>query len=267
MRWSDQTKTMFATILDYGGKKAAEMLRKCLGGPSLSVTYKAARPLYKINTTLESKSFEYAAEFYKDIGYNGPFILAIDATTVIAALRIRGNKIYGFATADDIIAKSADDIVEILQSKSNAKAKQANLFLLSSTVSTIPTCILAISTVVKGETYKDVLAWFKKSRTLGIQYGLKIIGLGADGDSKVRKFHQQLYLKDDVTGQNRISIRNLKYHGYVERLDGINLPSLMFPDWKHIIKKWRNQLLNCKKLLLVGKYTVKLEHIMYVLNR
>jgi len=29
------------------------------------------------------------------------------------------------------------------------------------------------------------------------------------------------------------------------------LPALLFSDWKHILKKWRNQVLNVKRILLV----------------
>jgi len=36
----------------------------------------------------------------------------------------------------------------------------------------------------------------------------------------------------------------------------------MQPDWKHLIKKWRNQLLNTKKILLMGKSVVLIEYLM-----
>ena len=45
-----------------------------------------------------------AASFYENIGYNGPFILAIDATAVIPTLRIKGNTVYGLATKSDVVA-------------------------------------------------------------------------------------------------------------------------------------------------------------------
>ena len=36
----------------------------------------------------------------------------------------------------------------------------------------------------------------------------------------------------------------------------------MFPDWRHILKKWRNQLLNVKRILLMGKHIAQIEHLM-----
>ena len=38
----------------------------------------------------------------------------------------------------------------------------------------------------------------------------------------------------------------------------------MQPDWKHLIKKWRNQLLNTKKLLLMGKSVAQIENLMTI---
>ena len=38
----------------------------------------------------------------------------------------------------------------------------------------------------------------------------------------------------------------------------------MKPDWRHLIKKWRNQLLNTKKILLMGKNLVIMKHLMEI---
>ena len=48
-------------------------------------------------------------------------------------------------------------------------------------------------------------------------------------------------------GINRvISIphRGFDFQSVVKDTDGLAVPTLMFPDWKHLIKKWRNQILN-----------------------
>ena len=35
----------------------------------------------------------------------------------------------------------------------------------------------------------------------------------------------------------------------------------MFPDWKHLIKKWRNQILNVRRILVLGKGFVMIEQL------
>ena len=36
----------------------------------------------------------------------------------------------------------------------------------------------------------------------------------------------------------------------------------MFPDWKHLIKKWRNQILNVRWVLVLGNGFVMIEDLM-----
>ena len=48
------------------------------------------------------------------------------------------------------------------------------------------------------------------------------------------------------TGTDRtISIphNGFNFQSVIEGIDGVAVPTLMFPDWKHLIKKWRNQFL------------------------
>lgn len=33
----------------------------------------------------------------------------------------------------------------------------------------------------------------------------------------------------------------------------VPVPTIMFPDWRHLIKKWRIQLLNVKRILIIGE--------------
>lgn len=39
------------------------------------------------------------------------------------------------------------------------------------------------------------------------------------------------------------------------------IPTLMLPDWRHLIKKWRNQILNVRRVLALGKGVVQIEHL------
>jgi len=38
----------------------------------------------------------------------------------------------------------------------------------------------------------------------------------------------------------------------------------MFPDGRHLVKQWRNQLLNVKRILIIGEGAAQIEHIMKV---
>ena len=42
------------------------------------------------------------------------------------------------------------------------------------------------------------------------------------------------------------------------------VPTVMFPDRRHLVKKWRNQLLNVKRLLIIGSGIAQIEHLMKV---
>ena len=92
---------------------------------------------------------------------------------------------------------------------------------------------------------------------------MPVIGIGADGDSKSRKHFTAAFLTRP--GMNRtISIphRGFDFQSVVMDIDGVAVPTLMFPDWKHLIKKWRNQILNVRRILLLGKGFVMIEELM-----
>lgn len=80
-RWSDETKSLLAIILNYGGPALAKIIKDRLGGPHLATIYRTATSGYIISSDLADKSFAMARMFYDKIGYSGPFILAIDTTT------------------------------------------------------------------------------------------------------------------------------------------------------------------------------------------
>jgi len=76
-RWNDETKSLFATILDYGGPALAKIVTEKLSGPSLQTMYRSARSSYAIPMTLQERTLERAAHFYRTIGYHGVFALAV----------------------------------------------------------------------------------------------------------------------------------------------------------------------------------------------
>lgn len=56
--------------------------------------------------------------------------------------------------------------------------------------------------------------------------------------------------------------RGFDFVSVVKTFDGVTVPTLMFPDWKHLIKKWRNQILNVRRMLVIGKGFIMIEERM-----
>lgn len=98
-----------------------------------------------------------------------------------------------------------------------------------------------------------------KSQEWGHQYNFNIYGLGADGDSKIRSFYIHRYLKNHGCNDFTIDRQDFTFALPQNQLDSIDCP---FPDPRHLLKKWRNQLLNIRRLLIMGDHLVQLEHLM-----
>lgn len=179
---------------------------------------------------------------------------------------MRNNTVYGLAAKDLQTVSSAEEILELLE-KNPEKAKLANLFLLVPLAENIPTYVVSIQPAVKNEDANDVREWFESARKFGLASGIHIIGVGADGDAKVRKFFNLFFAVDRKLEENEsiITLPNLLFGAVVEESGA--LPAIFFPDWKHLLKKWRNQVLNVKRLLMLGKGMVMLEHLMEIHER
>ena len=119
--------------------------------------------------------------------YTRAIILAVDATPVIPAVKVRGNRIYGIAK-DDLIVHKAEDIIKIAVDKSLPKTKLVNAFVLALIYVSNPFYVLALSPVKEGETSETVVYWCKEAVRMGLHNNIHIIGIRADGDSKFRKF-------------------------------------------------------------------------------
>ena len=183
-------------ILDYGGPALLKITKERIGGPSLQTTYAIARSKVQTPTKLEEDSLAKVALFYNRIGYKGPFILAIDATAILPCLRVSGNQIVGVASEEDISVHTAQDIIELTNNENSEKACQANTFALTPVQKHVPSFVLAISPVVKGQDYATVMNWVNPVLNYGAQQDLPvIIGIGADGDSKFRKYFREEFLK------------------------------------------------------------------------
>lgn len=65
--WSTTTKSLFATLLDYGGPMVCELVAKNFGGPSVSPVYREARSEKAVAESLTSDGFKDAKVFYEKI--------------------------------------------------------------------------------------------------------------------------------------------------------------------------------------------------------
>lgn len=194
-RWNDDTKSLFATILDYGGPALARIVKEKIGGPSLQTMHRTARCNYAIPVKLEERTIKLAASFYKNIRYGGVFQLAVDATAVIPSLRVKGNRLIGLATENECVVATAQDIMNVVNNKEYEKAKQANAFLLAPLQEHVPSFVLAISPVYNGQDHALVRHWFNQVALWGSRNDITVAGLGADGDSKVRKYYVDRFRK------------------------------------------------------------------------
>ena len=173
-RWNDDTKSLFAIILDYGGPALAKIVAEKLGGHNLDTMYRTARCNYVIPNKLEEQTFERAASFYTTIGYTGVFLLAMDATAVIPMLKVKGNLLIGLATEEQVVQTTAQDIINIVK-EDKEKAKQATAFLLSPLQEHVPPFILAISPLYKGQDHMNVRQWFNQAVLWAGRNGITVV--------------------------------------------------------------------------------------------
>ena len=95
------------------------IIEEKIGGPSLQTAYVTARS--KFHTPTKCSTFVKAASFYDQIGYHGPFIITIDAAAILPCFREKGNKLIGIATEEDIVVRTAQDIIDITCNESMEK--------------------------------------------------------------------------------------------------------------------------------------------------
>ena len=161
-RWSEATKSLFAIILDYGGPALAKIITEKLGGPSLVTMYRSARCNYAIPQKLEAQIFSQAASFYKQFGYTGVFSSALDAIAITPLLKVKGNRLIRLASETEVVLKTAEDIINVVRDENTEKAKKANAFVLAPLQEHVPSFILAISPVYKGQDHALVRHWFNQ---------------------------------------------------------------------------------------------------------
>jgi altronate dehydratase len=140
--------------------------------------------------------------------------------------------VYSLATENEVVVSSAQDIIALVNDDSNAKARQANAFLLAPLQDRVPAFLLAIGPVYKGQDNTHVRQWFNQALLYGGQTGVTVVGVGADGDSKVRKFYVDTFKRPRQEQNERITIahESFEFSGVFEDIRGQSIPTLMFPD-------------------------------------
>lgn len=95
-----------------------------------------------------------------------------------------------------------------------------------------PFFILALKPVMKGETSLTVKDWYSTAQRLAAENGLHIVGLRADGDSKVRQFYLETFSKDSIPSNQQLSLSypTFNFAATLNTYDTQVIPSVMFPD-------------------------------------
>ncbi len=136
----------------------------------------------------------------------------------------------------------------------NRLASQVYAFVMSPVVEGVDPYTLAVVAQQDKESAETVFQWQNTLTQKAIYSGVHLLGFAGDGDSKVRKHWTNCITYqpgDDMDGGGLPSQMATKTDHFV----------LPFPDSLHIIKKLRNQLLNMKRLLVIGKDFIMLEHL------
>ncbi len=190
---------------------------------------------------------------FEQSGYSGPFQIAVDATPVIQTVRVslEDNLMYGLCCGPVQIG-SYEHMENVI--RNNKLTTQVYAFVMTPLVEGIDPYTLAVVAQEDKESSETVSDWEKVLTQKAIYSGVHLLGFAGDGDSKVRKHWTNCIgyqPGDDMDGGGLLSQMASNTEHFV----------LQFPDSLHIIKKLRNQLLNMKRLLLIGKDLIMLEHL------
>ena len=270
--WSENTLNVFSLLINYGGPKTVTLIRKNFGGPHLSTIYIKSRQNIKVESILKEEAFSLAAKFYRNILKDKIslidiiFTIAIDATPILPIIRARGNHLVGFATLNTVEVKNAEDIITAFKNRDMTTAQQTYVIVLTPLRSDIPYFILAAPPVIKGESHQTIKNLMVNSVSWGQRNGLNIYGLGADGDAKIRSYYQQRFLKKETAEKSSscFTINRADFLYFLPRNIESSQFECPFPDPRHLIKKWRNQILNVRRFLVLGNDGVQLEHLMEI---
>ena len=118
----------------------------------------------------------------------------------------------------------------------NMQTPQRNIDQVSGLV--IPSFTLVVQPVIKGETTDTVDTWMRNSRAWAGESGIHIYGLGADEDSKIRKyFHIRCHGAGNKEHGLSLEAPDFTFLAPLEKINNDHyIPELMFPDQLHMIK-------------------------------
>lgn len=81
---------------------------------------------------------------------------------------------------------------------------------------------------------------------------------------KFRKYYLKEFLERPDRLNEVVSVQHqgFKFFSQIKNVEGVTVPTLMFPDWKHLLKKWRNQISNVRRILVLGNGLIMMEDLM-----
>ena len=72
-------------------------------------------------------------------------------------------------------------------------------------------------------------------------------------------FTDQFSMQESTASSEMFTHPDLDFAAFIDKSFEQPLPAFPLPDVIHIWKKWRNQILNVKRLLIIGSHTIQLE--------
>ena len=99
-----------------------KIIKEQISGLSVQTCYATARSEIPTPTKLEEVIFGKAASFYDRIGCKGPYVLAVDVKAILPGLRVKGNKVIGVSSEEDVFVHIAQDNIEVIHSETTEKA-------------------------------------------------------------------------------------------------------------------------------------------------
>ncbi len=200
-------------------------------------------------------SFFFFRAHFESCGYKGPFQIAVDATAVIPTVRVNIQEKLMYGLTCGPVPTGPYDYMESTITN-NKLASQVYAFVMAPVVEGVDPYTLAVVAQKDKESAETVSQWQTTLTRKGVHSGVHLIGFGADGDSKMRKYWSSCILDNPKPGDDMDGGMMLGHSS--PNIENFILP---FPDSLHLIKKLRNQVLNMKRLLVLGENCVMLEHL------
>lgn len=259
--YEESLKKFSVYIYYIGGKLLYETLQANLKGilPSIST-------LYRFTSTMSNKIAEGEVNFRElNTYFNKKTIpkyiwVSEDATRITGKIEYdtSSNKLMGFVLplknglpeTNKYVAKSAKDIESFFQN--GIRSNYAYTIMAQPLDVNSPSFCLSVFGTDNKFFYKDVLLRWKKLQELADEYGIKILGFSADGDTRLLKA-----MKLSAGLPTSVQLDSRPWYN----LDCNENSICYLQDQIHVLTKLRTRLLKVNILLPMGNFFISVGHL------